>query len=367
MGESIKACEPQFYGNELKYVEEAIRSGWISGNGPFCKKLEQMMADYAGMKHGIAVCNGTAAIHLGLRAMEIGPGDEVIMPALAPVFCSNPILWCGARPRLVDIDKDTWNIDINKIESHITSSTKAIMAVHLYGMPCDMDVINDIAFSNRLFMLEDFAEAIGSEWKGRMCGSFGDVSCTSFYANKAVTTAEGGMVLTDCDAFAERARLLRNQGRTGTTHFMHPEIGYNYRLADVLAAIGCAQMEHVAESVDARMHNATVYEKHLEGVEGVTLPPKPVHGRNSYWMYTILVENRDEVIRKLAEKGIETRAAFHPLHLQPCYKDMPFAKDKEFPVAEHIAAHGMNLPSGNLLTKDQIRYVCDCLKDALAI
>lgn len=363
MVEKIPACSPKLYGKELEYVADCLASGWVSGNGKFCKRLEEEFAKYVGAKYAVACSSGTSAVHLSLLGAGIGKGDEVIVPALAPVFSINPIIWCGAKPVLVDIDKDDWNIDVSRIEKKITKKTKAIMPIDLYGMPAKLREISALAHDYKLRVIEDCAEAIGAERDGNIAGSQADLGIFSLYANKAIFAGEGGLVTTNDEKMAQRMRFLRNQARVGTTHFEHPEIGYNYRLADVLAAIACAQLEHVNESVDARIKNAGIYRSLLKDVNGIVLQPEYSNVKNSYWMFTLLVENRDEIIRRLAEKDIETRAAFWPINKQQCYGAM-FA-GKSYPIAEYVSSVGMNLPSSNDLTEEQIKLVCDSLIEAM--
>ena len=360
----IPICEPQMYGEELKFVTDCIKTNWISSKGKYIERFEQEFANFCGVKHGIAVFNGTVAIHLALVSAGIMPGDEVIVPAFTTVCSVNPIFYCNAKPVLVDADPNTWNIDPKKIEEKISAKTKAILPVHLYGHPCDMDPIREIAERHNLLVIEDAAEAHGAEYKGRKAGSLGDVATFSFYANKIITTGEGGMIVTDDDQIADAARALRDQAYGKKNRFLHEKIGFNYRMTNIQAAIGCAQMAHATESIKARRKNAALYSSLLKDVKGVTLPPEASWAKNVYWMYTILLEksfgaDRDMVMKLLDENGIETRPVFYPMHNQPAYGD--YFRGEEYPVAEELSKKGINLPSANTLTKNEIERVVDTL------
>lgn len=368
--ELIKACVPKIYGEEIEYVNEAMKSGWISGNGKYCQRLEKEFAEYMGTKYCVAVSNGTTAIHLALVSAGIKEGDEVIVSALVPVFSVNPILWCKAVPVLIDVDKETWNMDVSQIEQKITPKTKAILVVHLYGNPANMDAIMDIAKRHNLMVIEDAAEAIGAEWKGKKVGSIGKVGTFSLYANKAICCGEGGLIVTDDDEVDKVVRHLRNQGRDGITDFIHSRVGYNYRLADILAAFACGQMKHIEESVQSRIYNAFRYQHHLMNTN-IVFPRHHFSAKNSYWMTSILLPetskslNRDEIVNKLDESHVETRHFFTPIHMQPCYGNM-FLGEK-YPIAENISVRGINLPSGNDLSEDQIKCICDNLKEIIGL
>jgi perosamine synthetase len=308
----------------------------------------------------VAVCNGTVAIHLALAALGIGKGDEVIVPTFTMIASVNPVTYTGAKPVLVDAEPYTWNVDVTKIEEKITKKTKAILPVHIYGHPVDMDPILELAEKYDLYVIEDAAEAHGAEYKGKKTGALGDVGCFSFYANKIITTGEGGMLVTNNEEIAEKARMLRDQAFEKEKRFWHRHLGFNYRMTNLQAAIGVGQMEIIDESVNTRRKNAQIYNSLLKDVEGITLPPEAKWAKNVYWMYTIMIEDsfgisRDELMRILKEKGVDTRPAFYPIHLQPLYAKQ--YKGEKYPVAEGLSRKGINLPSGNTLTKKEIEYV----------
>lgn len=367
----IPVCKPKISGNELKYVTDCIKTKWISSVGEYVTKFENAFASYCNVKYGIAVCNGTCALHLALASLDIGKGDEVIIPSFTMIATANAIMYTRARPALVDSEMETWNIDPEKIEEKITKKTKAIMPVHTYGHPAKMDMINKIAEEHDLFVIEDAAEAHGAEYKGRKAGNLGDAGCFSFYGNKIITTGEGGMIVTDDKEIAEKAKLLRNQAMTNKRRFMHEQLGFNYRLTNIQAAIGLAQTEKADELVKDRIRNAEKYNKLLKKIKGVTLPPKAEWAKNVYWMYSILIEDHfgmdaSKVEQELKKKGIETRPFFYPMHLQPVFK----GKDEifpdisgEYPNAENLSRKGINLPSSNELTEDEIKQIVEALAE----
>jgi perosamine synthetase len=362
----IPVCEPMLSGKELEYVAECIKTNWISSKGKYIVEFEEKFSRYCGAKYGIATCNGTAALHLALASLGIKPGDEVIIPSFTMIATANAVTYTGAKPILVDSEMKTWNIDPNKIEEKITNRTKAIIVMHTYGHPVDMDPILEIAEKHGIYVIEDAAEAHGAEYKGRKVGAIGDVGCFSFYANKIITTGEGGMVVTNDEKIAEMCRLLRDQAFE-KKRFVHRYIGFNYRMTNLQAAVGVAQMEIIDKSVETRRRNARLYNSLLETVDGIVLPPEAPWAKNVYWMYTILVENsfgisRDELMDYLMKKGIETRPTFYPMHLQPVYKNQ-YCGEK-YPVAEYLGKHGINLPSANTLTREQIEYIVESIISA---
>jgi perosamine synthetase len=367
----IPIAEPDLSGNEEKYVIECIRTGWISSKGKFVDQFEEKFASYVGVRHAIAVSSGTAALHLALVALDIQPGDEIIMPTFTMIACANVAKYLGAKPVLVDSEISTWNIDPNKIKERITDKTKAIMVVHIYGHPADMDPIMKIAKKYGLYVIEDAAEAHGAEYKGKKVGSIGDIGCFSFYANKIITTGEGGMVVTNDDSIAEKTRKLRDQAYNLKLRkwLVHDNIGYNYRLTNLQAAIGLAQLERVEEFVKRHRENAYYYNALLNEVRGITLPPNAPWAKNVYWMYTILINEevlgvtRDKLMKRLEEHGIDSRATFLPIHLQPPYKDA--YKYEKYPVAELFGRSGVNLPSGNTTTKEDIECIVTVIKDMI--
>ncbi len=364
----IPVCEPTLIGNEKKYVEQCIDTNWISSGGSFLEEFEKKFSKFCNAKHGVSCSNGTTALHLALAALGIGKGDDVIVPDFTIIAVANAVLYTGATPVFVDSEMKTWNMNPEKIEEKITSRTKAIIAVHTYGCPADMDKIKGIARKHNLKVIEDAAESHGATYKGRPTGGLGDVGCFSFYANKIITTGEGGMVLTNDDKIAEKARLLRNHAFT-KPRFVHHEVGFNYRMTNIQAAIGVAQLENAEKLVRMRQENARLYNEELEGVPGITTPPSCPYGTNVYWMYGILIDEdgfgigKDEVMRLLQESGVETRSFFYPMHLQPVYKDMAEIDcSGEYPVSEQLYEEGFYLPSSSHLTPEQIKKICDTLK-----
>jgi len=369
---NIPVCEPTLSGNELKYVTECVTTNWISSAGKFTEIFEKDFASYCGVKHGIAVCNGNIALHLALEACGIGPEDEVIVPDFTMIACVNAILYTGAKPVLVDADEITWCINPDLIQEKITSKTKAIMPVHIYGHPCDMDKIHDLAKKNNLLIIEDSAEAHGALYKGKKCGSMSHVAAFSFYANKIITTGEGGMVITDNDEIAKKARELKNYAFTDK-RFLSNEVGYNYRMTNIQAAIGTAQLEKIDFLVESRIRNALMYNKLLSHIDGIITPPCNIDVKNVYWMYGIIVTEkfgmRAEALReKLKNYGIETRAFFVPMHKQPVYNkpnhkfsNLPDTSGK-FPVSSFLGENGFYLPSSSHLPEADILYIVEAIK-----
>lgn len=365
----IPVCEPLMGGKELEYVTDCLQANWISSAGKYISQFEEGFSAYCGSKYGIATTSGTAALHLALAALGIGRGDEVILPSFTMAACAFAVMYTGAKPVLVDAEPDTWNIDVLQIEKKITPQTKAIMPVHLYGHPCDMDPILDIARKHRLFVVEDAAEAHGAAYKGRMAGGIGDVGCFSFYANKIITTGEGGMIVTDDEKVAERARRLKDQAFSRERRFFHAELGFNYRMTNVQAAIGLAQLEQIDRFVEMRRKNARLYNELLRGSPGLILPGEKTWAKNVYWMYSIVVEDkfgmsRDDLMGFLRQRGVDTRTLFIPMHVQPAFKDAGLFEGERYPVSERLAAGGLYLPSGSGLTEGQINTVCEAIHQA---
>ncbi|MHC4322203.1 MAG: DegT/DnrJ/EryC1/StrS family aminotransferase [Planctomycetota bacterium] len=353
----IPVSEPCLGGKELEYVTDCIKSNWISSIGKYVTKFEDMFAHFCGTSYSVSTSSGTTALHLALTALDIRNGDEVIMPDLTFVATANAILYCGASPVFVDIDRGTWNIDPDKIQEKITERTKAIMVVHLYGHPCAMDDILKIAQQNNLKVIEDAAEAHGAEYKGKRVGSFGDAGVFSFYGNKIITTGEGGMITTNDQHLADKMRILRDQAMSKTRRYWHELLGYNYRMTNIQAAIGVAQMEQADRFIHTKRRNAFLYNSLLKKVSGITLPQEADHCKNVYWMYSVLIEDdfgvsRDIVIERLHEKGIDTRPFFYPMHQLPMFK-----KEDMYPVSDELSIKGINLPSGTTLTENDIRTV----------
>ena len=357
----IPVAEPNLDGNELKYVTECIKTGWISSIGSYVKRFEKGFSEYCGVKHGIAVANCTVALHLSLKALGIQKRDEVIIPSLTFVATANAVKYVGAKPVFVDSEPRTWNIDPEKIEEKITPKTKAIMPVHLYGHPCNMDRIREIAEKHNLRIIEDAAEAHGAEYKGKKVGSLSDVSCFSFYGNKIITSGEGGMCLTNDKQIAEKIEELKDHGMSKEKRYYHPSLGYNYRLTNIQSAIGLAQLEKIEETIEIKRKNAQIYNSLLKDVKGVKLPVEESWSKNVYWMYSILIGKdykltRDELMIKLKNKGIDTRQFFIPLHKMPYLNE-----GQNLPVAEEVSEQGINLPSSTKLTKEQIEKISEII------
>lgn len=364
----IPVNEPLLNGNEKKYLCECIDTGWISSEGPFVKEFEQKMSATVDRKYGIAVANGTAALEIATRAIGIGEGDEVIMPTFTIISCAMAVTKLGAVPVLVDSDLFTWNMKVNEIEEKITPRTKAIMMVHLYGLPVDVDKILEIAQKYNLKVIEDAAEMHGQTYKGKPCGSFGDVSIFSFYPNKHVTTGEGGMVVTNDEDIAERCRSYRNLCFRKDVRYVHNEISDNYRFTNLQAAVGLAQLERLDEFVEKKRWIGKYYTEHLKDVKGIILPKeKDDNADNIYWVYGILLDNfvdisNRDICRLLGEKGIGTRTFFWCMHEQPVYRDMGFFKGEKYPNAEYLARKGFYIPSGLTLQEEQMAQVVDAVK-----
>ncbi len=368
----VPVNEPVLDGNEKKYLAQCIDTGWISSEGPFVKEFETRFAERVGRRHGIAVCNGTAALDAALAALDLAPGDEVIMPTFTIISCASAITRLGAIPVLVDCDPDTWNMNVAGVESRITPRTKAIMVVHLYGLPVDMDPILRLAQRHSLAIIEDAAEMIGQTYKGKPCGSFGDISTFSFYPNKHVTTGEGGMIVTDDDALAARCRSLRNLAFSPERRFVHHELGWNFRMTNMQAAIGVAQLERLDEFVATKRRIFARYTESLGGMRGVALPvPTTSYADNINWVFGIVIDDgvpfdAIEAMSRLAKLRVGTRPFFWPMHEQPVFRAMGLFAGESYPCAERIARRGFYLPSGLALTDSQIERVCDAMSEVFA-
>jgi perosamine synthetase len=354
---------PVITAESKKYVAEAMDSGWVSSAGPFIDKFEQEFAAYVGVKHGISVSSGTAALHIALLALGIGEGDEVIVPDFTMIASVFAILYTGATPVFVDVDPETFCIDPDKVSAAITKRTKAIMPVHIYGHPADMDRLQKIADKYGIPLVEDAAEAHGALCKGRKCGSMGQINCFSFYANKIITTGEGGMIVTDDDALAESARRLKDLAHIPGKRFTHDAIGYNYRMTNLQAALGLGQLAHIDEFLAHKEWMAAEYGKRLKNVPGIRLPFTKPNAKNVYWMYAIVLDeefpsSRADFRKRLLDKGVDTRDFFTSSARQPIIEEL-LGPSKGFPVSEWIAARGLYLPSGLALTQEELNYVCD--------
>ena len=368
----IPVNQPLLNGNEEKYLIECVRTGWISSEGPFVKKFEEQFAARVGRKHGIAVCNGTAALDAAVAALGIGPGDEVIMPSFTIISCIGQIVRVGAKPVLVDCEPDTWNMDVARIESLITSRTKAIMAVHIFGLPVDMNPILEIASRHGLKIIEDAAEAHGQTYRGRPCGSFGDLSTFSFYPNKHITTGEGGMIVTDDPILAGKCRSLRNLCFKPDQRFVHDELGWNFRMTNLQAALGVAQLERLDEFVARKRHIGARYRQLLADVPGIHLPRhKTDFADNIYWVFGLVLDHsvtfdaREAMVR-LAALGVGSRPFFWPMHEQPVFRKIGLFAGERHPVSERIARRGFYIPSGLALTEEQIERSATAVREILA-
>lgn len=359
----IPVNEPLLNGNEKQYLCECIDTGWISSEGPFVKEFEQKMSATVNRKYGIAVSNGTAALEVAAQALGIGEGDEVIMPTFTIISCAMAITKLGAVPVLVDSDLYTWNMNVDEIEAKITPRTKAIMIVHLYGLPVEVDAILALAKKYDLKIIEDAAEMHGQTYRGKPCGNFGDISTFSFYPNKHITTGEGGMVVTDDEALAERCRMLRNLCFRKDVRYVHDEISDNYRFTNLQAAVGLAQLERLDEFVLRKRAMGKYYTEQLKDIDGLILPmEKTDYADNIYWVYGILLDESIEIVNKtmqkfLAEEGIGSRTFFWCMHEQPVYQGQGLFQGERYPNAEYLARKGFYIPSGLALTEEQMERV----------
>ncbi|MCT7977390.1 DegT/DnrJ/EryC1/StrS family aminotransferase [Laspinema olomoucense] len=355
----IPVYQPSLVGNEKKYVNDCLDANWISSKGKYVQLFEKEFASYVKVNYATGVCNGTVALHLALLALGIGQGDEVIVPTLTYIASVNTITYTGAIPVFVDSLPDTWQIDPEDVIRAITPKTKAILAVHLYGHPCDLSALKEIAKKHRLFLIEDCAEAIGSLYQNQHVGTFGDVATFSFYGNKTITTGEGGMVITNDQTIFDRAVHFKGQGLAKYREYWHDVIGYNYRMTNLCAAIGLAQLEKIQTIIKKKRQIAELYKELLQDTN-FKVHPEIGDVFHSYWMVSILVDQanqRDTVREHLAQAGIETRPVFYPVHTMPMYSQ----KYQKHQVAEDIGWRGINLPSYPDLSEEQIKYICDTL------
>ena len=360
----IPVCEPNLGGRELEYVTKAVSGGWISSSGSYVGELEREFAKYLGVPYAVTTTSGTTALHLALVAAGIGPGDEVIIPSFTMIASAFAVCYTGAKPVFVDSDVTNWNIDPSLVAAKLTKKTKAIMPVHVYGHACDMDELQKIADAHGLLVIEDAAEAIGSFYKGRKCGAIGDINCFSLFANKLITTGEGGMVVTRDERFIERLRYYKNLcfPLDGSRRYVHDEIGFNYRMPNVLAAIGLAQLERADFYLECRRSNAARYNALLKGQRGITIPPEAPWTSSSYWMYSILIGDdfgmsRDEIMTRLKAAGIETRSFFVSMHRQPSLAKYGCDVSGQYPVTDELSRTGLYLPSTSGLTDVQIARI----------
>lgn len=363
----IPVCEPLLTAREAELVQDCLQTGWISSSGKYIDQFERGWAAYCGVEHGVSVSNGTAALEIAVRLLNLQPRDEVIMPTFAIISCAQAIVASGGVPVLVDSHRENWQMKSDQIEGRITPRTRALMVVHIYGHPADMDPILEIAERNNLAIIEDAAEAHGAEYKGRKCGSFGDISIFSFYANKLITTGEGGMVLTRSPELAERARSLRNLCFKTSRRFVHDDLGYNFRLTNLQAALGVGQMERIDEIVDRKRAIAQAYSERLREIPGIKLPVEEEWAKSVYWVYGIVVEESTgleaaHLARHLAEQGIETRPFFVGMHEQPVFRARGLFSDECYPIAEMLARQGLYIPTGLGLKDWEIDRICDAIR-----
>jgi perosamine synthetase len=366
----IPVNEPKLGPKEKEYVLDCLDSGWISSAGKYLEEFENRWAAYCGMKYGVAMCNGTVALEAAAASIDLQPGDEVIMPSFTIISCALAVVERGGIPVLVDCDPDTWCMDVSQVEARITSKTRALMPVHIYGHPVEMGPLLALAEKDHLQIIEDAAEAHGAEYKGRRCGSFGDIACFSFYANKIVTTGEGGMALTNDAALAERLRSQRNLCFQPQRRFYHTELGHNYRMTNIQAAIGLAQVEAIDEHIAHKRWMAKAYTDRLQGIASLRLPVEKSWAKNVYWMYGIVLDeatglNAEEFSRRLKARGIETRPFFLGMHEQPIFLDEGLFIGEYYPVCERISRQGLYLPSGLTLTEAQVDEVNEAIKNCL--
>lgn len=362
----IPVNTPLLNGNEEKYLLECIRTGWISSEGPFIKQFEEKFASWVGRKEGIAVANGSGALDIAVQALKLGAGDEVIMPAFTIISPAQSVVRAGATPVLVDSDPLTWNMDVTLIEAKITPKTKAILVVHIYGLPVDMDPVLALCKKYGLYLIEDAAEMHGQTYKGKMCGSFGDISTFSFYPNKHITTGEGGMIMTDDPELAERCRKLRNlafdpKGR----RFIHNELGWNYRMTNMQAALGLAQLENIEAHIIKKREIGSAYQKGLMNLKGFLLPvEKTNYSENIYWVFGLIADSEtlcEQTVKRLNDSGIGTRPFFWCMHEQPVFLNMGLFEGEKYPIAEKLARNGFYLPSGLGLSYSDIDYVIEII------
>lgn len=359
MNIQIPVYEPSLGGNEKKYVLDCLESTWISSKGKYINLFEQGFAKYIDITYATTVSNGTVAIHLALIALGIGPGDEVIVPSLTYIASVNAITYTGATPVFVDSLVDTWQIDPEDVRRKITPNTRAVMAVHLYGQACDMDPLMAICKEHNIFLIEDCAEAIGSKYKGKYVGTFGDISTFSFFGNKTITTGEGGMVVTNDPTLFDRSVHFKGQGLAKYRQYWHDVVGYNYRMTNICAAIGLAQLEQVETFIGQKRQVAAWYKKYLTNPD-ISFHAEAKDTFHTYWMCSILVKDssKRELLRdKLADKGVETRPLFYPAHTMPMYSH----KYQKHPVAEYLGWRGINLPSFPTLKEDQVKMISEII------
>lgn len=358
----IPLCVPEIRGNEWKYIKECLDTNWVSSAGSYVDKFEKDFSDFLNVKRSVVMSNGTSALFLALKILDIKEGDEVIVPSLTFISSVNVIRYVGAKPVFIDVHRDTFVMDTKKVEELIGPKTKAILPVHLYGHPVDMDFLLHIANKYNLYVIEDATESLGSLYKNKHTGTIGDIGCFSFNGNKLITTGGGGMLVTNNEELGEKAKFLSTQAKVSIENnsFQHTEIGYNFRLPNILAAMGCAQLENINEYIEIKRKNAAYYNELLKNVKGITLPIEKEWAKNIHWLYSIVVEDeyglsRDDLIKILGRNQIETRPFFMPIHKMPPYKD---CRHGDLSVTEELSRKGLNLPSSVGIRKEEIEKVC---------
>jgi perosamine synthetase len=367
----IPVCEPYLNGRELEYVTDCMKTGWISSAGKYVKAFEEKFAEYCGVKYAVGVCNGTVAIHLALTALEIKKGDEIIIPNFTMIATAFAVCYTGAIPVFVDSEKETWNIDVKKIKEKITSRTKAILPVSIFGHPCEMDQINELAKTFNLKVIEDAAESHGAEYKGKKTGNLADITTFSFFANKNITTGEGGMVVTNDEELYKKCLYYKNLcfPLDSPRNYTHFNIGFNYRISNIHSSIGLAQLEKADEYKALRIRNSKLYMKYLDGVPGIVFQKTRIDVVNVFWMNVILVNSdefgstKDELIAELRSKNIDSRLLFLGMNRQPSLKDYGCDTSGSYPVSDYLHQNGLYLPSASNLSEDKIIRICNVIKE----
>lgn len=366
----IPVNEPLLDGNELAYLKECITTGWISSEGPYVKRFEKSLSKFVGRKDGVAVINGTAALHLAFASLNLPAGSEVVVPAFTIISCVSSFRELGLIPVPVDCDPFTFNMTVSGVFNAITEKTRAILVVHIYGLPVDLDPILELARHNNIKVIEDAAEAIGQTYNGRQCGSFGDLSIFSFYPNKHITTGEGGMLLTDNKGLADRSRWLRNLAFDAERRYIHEELGWNFRMTNMQAAIGCAQLENISRNITLKRRIGKAYNDALRSIKNIQLPvEKTDYAENIYWVYPIVISDdvafeARQVMQELGRAGIGTRHFFYPLHRQPALlRHYPQLSKLNLPVSDKLAKKGFYIPSGLGLSLDLIPSIAERIAD----
>lgn len=369
--EFVPVCEPFLNGREKEYVEDCLTTGWISSAGKYVKAFEEQFAAYCGAKYAVGVCNGTVALHLALVALGVKKGDEVILPNFTMIASAFAICYTGAKPVFVDAEPDSWNIDVQKIEAKITERTKVIMPVSIFGHPCDMNAIQALADKYQLKVLEDAAESHGAEYCGKKTGNLADITAFSFFANKNLTTGEGGMVVTNDENLYNLCRYHKNLcfPLDAPRNYMHADIGFNYRISNIHSAIGLAQVEKADEYRDLRIRNANLYKQLLQDIPGVVLQKTKENVLNVHWMNSLIIDpnaygrTRDELLAELKRNNVDTRLLFVGMHRQPALEQYGCDCTGDYPVTDWLSENGFYLPSGSNLTEETIASICRIIKE----